>query len=51
MCYSNVMIDDDGAPILMDFGSTIKARIKVDTRSQALMQQVTKPSQLLYLPQ
>ncbi|KAF4571529.1 putative PKS/NRPS-like protein biosynthetic cluster [Pleurotus pulmonarius] len=36
----NVMIADDGVtPILMDFGSTIKARIKIDTRSQALLQQ------------
>ncbi len=35
------MIADDGVtPILMDFGSTIKARIKIDTRSQALLQQV-----------
>jgi len=35
----NVMIADDGAPILMDFGSTIKARIKIDDRRQALLQQ------------
>ncbi|TDL25672.1 protein kinase [Rickenella mellea] len=35
----NVMITDDGAPILMDFGSTIKARIKIESRQQALMQQ------------
>jgi hypothetical protein len=36
------MIGDDGqTPILMDFGSTVKARIKVETRSQALMQQVS----------
>jgi hypothetical protein len=36
------MIADDGVtPILMDFGSTVKARIKVETRSQALMQQVS----------
>ena len=35
------MLSDDGqTPILMDFGSTIKARIQVDTRSQALAQQV-----------
>jgi serine/threonine kinase 16 len=34
------MIDDDGQPILMDFGSTIKARINVETRQQALIQQV-----------
>jgi len=33
------MIADDGAPILMDFGSTIKARIKIDDRRQALLQQ------------
>ncbi|KAF9052448.1 other/NAK protein kinase [Hymenopellis radicata] len=35
----NVMIADNGTPILMDFGSTIKARIHVENRSQALMQQ------------
>jgi serine/threonine protein kinase len=33
------MISDDGRPILMDFGSTIKARIHVENRSQALYQQ------------
>ena len=36
----NVMIADDGSPILMDFGSAIPARIKVETRSDALLQQV-----------
>ena len=36
----NVMIADDGSPILMDFGSAIPARIKIETRSQALLQQV-----------
>ncbi|KAK7463464.1 Serine/threonine-protein kinase env7 [Stygiomarasmius scandens] len=36
----NVMIADDGVtPILMDFGSTTKARIHVENRSQALLQQ------------
>ncbi|KAF9649879.1 other/NAK protein kinase [Thelephora ganbajun] len=35
----NVMVADDGSPILMDFGSAIPARIKVETRSQALLQQ------------
>ncbi|TFK75173.1 Pkinase-domain-containing protein [Pluteus cervinus] len=36
----NVMIADDGStPILMDFGSTIKARVHIETRSQALVQQ------------
>ncbi|KLO06099.1 Pkinase-domain-containing protein [Schizopora paradoxa] len=35
----NVMIADDGIPILMDFGSTIKARIRIDDRRQALLQQ------------
>jgi len=35
----NVMIADDGTPILMDFGSCVKARIKVENRNQALMQQ------------
>lgn len=35
------MIADDGVtPILMDFGSATKARIRVETRSQALLQQV-----------
>lgn len=34
------MIADDGVtPILMDFGSTMKARIHVENRSQALLQQ------------
>ena len=37
----NVMIADDGSPILMDFGSAIPARVKVETRSQALLQQVS----------
>ena len=35
------MIADDGSPILMDFGSTMKARIKVENRQQALLQQVS----------
>ncbi|KDQ59307.1 hypothetical protein JAAARDRAFT_154656 [Jaapia argillacea MUCL 33604] len=36
----NVMIADDGVtPILMDFGSCMKARIKIETRQQALLQQ------------
>ncbi|PCH42502.1 Pkinase-domain-containing protein [Wolfiporia cocos MD-104 SS10] len=35
----NIMIADDGSPILMDFGSTTKARIKIENRSQALLQQ------------
>jgi len=34
------MLADDGTPILMDFGSTIKARIPIETRSQALLHQV-----------
>lgn len=34
------MVADDGTPILMDFGSTMKARIPIDNRSVALMQQV-----------
>lgn len=34
------MIADDGvAPILMDFGSCMKARIPIENRSQALLQQ------------
>jgi hypothetical protein len=40
----NVMIADDGmTPILMDFGSAMKARVRVETRSQALLQQVKRP--------
>ncbi|KAF5342585.1 hypothetical protein D9611_001799 [Ephemerocybe angulata] len=36
----NVMIADDGTtPILMDFGSTMKARIPIENRQQALLQQ------------
>ncbi|KAF7327977.1 Pkinase-domain-containing protein [Mycena kentingensis (nom. inval.)] len=35
----NIMISDEGEPILMDFGSTIKARIPILNRSQALVQQ------------
>ncbi|KAL5526455.1 ENV7 [Sanghuangporus sanghuang] len=35
----NVMIADDGTPILMDFGSAVKARIKIENRQQALLQQ------------
>lgn len=35
------MIADDGkTPILMDFGSTMKARVSIENRSQALLQQV-----------
>lgn len=33
------MLSDDGQPVLMDFGSTIKARIPIENRSQALLQQ------------
>lgn len=34
------MIADDGVtPILMDFGSTMKARVEIETRSDALLQQ------------
>jgi serine/threonine kinase 16 len=36
----NIRIADDGlTPILMDFGSTVKARISIGDRSQALLQQ------------
>ncbi|KAL7424144.1 Serine/threonine-protein kinase env7 [Cryptotrichosporon argae] len=35
----NIMIADDGSPILMDFGSTVKARIDIKTRQQALLEQ------------
>jgi serine/threonine kinase 16 len=40
------MIADDGSPVLMDFGSTIKARIEVQTRQQALLEQVRASSGL-----
>ncbi|KAF8604160.1 protein kinase [Ceratobasidium sp. AG-I] len=37
---ANIMYADDGVtPILMDFGSTIRARIPIENRSQALVQQ------------
>ncbi|KAN0132981.1 Pkinase domain containing protein [Lactarius tabidus] len=36
----NIMVADDGVtPILMDLGSCIKARIPIENRSQALLQQ------------
>ncbi|KII85212.1 hypothetical protein PLICRDRAFT_166831 [Plicaturopsis crispa FD-325 SS-3] len=35
----NVMISDDGRPILMDFGSTVRARVEVRNRFEALEQQ------------
>ncbi|TFY80826.1 hypothetical protein EWM64_g3188 [Hericium alpestre] len=36
----NIMLADDGVtPILMDFGSCLKARIPIQNRSQALLQQ------------
>ncbi|KAJ3807745.1 Pkinase-domain-containing protein [Lentinula lateritia] len=35
----NVMISDEGRPILMDFGSAMRARIKIENRSMALYQQ------------
>jgi len=37
----NVMLADDGHPVLMDFGSTIVARIRIRTRGEALTQQVS----------
>jgi hypothetical protein len=33
------MITDEGTPIVMDFGSTVKARVEITNRSQALVQQ------------
>ena len=37
------MIADDGkTPILMDFGSAMKARVHIESRSQALLQQVCR---------
>ncbi|KAJ6507891.1 other/NAK protein kinase [Mycena vitilis] len=35
----NIMIADDGSPIVMDFGSCVKARVEITNRSQALVQQ------------
>ncbi|KAG8788526.1 hypothetical protein FRC20_004740 [Serendipita sp. 405] len=35
----NIMLSDEGNPILMDFGSTIMARIYITTRGEALVQQ------------
>lgn len=34
----NILLSDDELPILMDFGSLVRARIKITTRSQALLQ-------------
>ena len=34
-----MIADDGGTPILMDFGSTVKARIPIQNRNQALVQQ------------
>ncbi|KAF9511833.1 hypothetical protein BS47DRAFT_1467771, partial [Hydnum rufescens UP504] len=36
---ANVMIDDNDEPILMDLGSAMRARVRIDTRQQALIQQ------------
>lgn len=33
------MISDEGRPVLMDFGSCLKARIQIENRSVALLQQ------------
>ncbi|EIM23923.1 kinase-like protein [Wallemia mellicola CBS 633.66] len=35
----NVMLTDNALPVLMDFGSCIKARVRVNNRSEALIQQ------------
>uniref|UniRef100_A0A1D1YPK8 non-specific serine/threonine protein kinase n=1 Tax=Anthurium amnicola TaxID=1678845 RepID=A0A1D1YPK8_9ARAE len=35
----NILLSDDSQPILMDFGSLVRARIKIQTRNEALMQQ------------
>jgi hypothetical protein len=47
--HRNVMISDDGTPILMDFGSTVKARIPIENRSQALMQQASLQVIVFYI--
>ncbi|KAK9712705.1 Serine/threonine-protein kinase env7, variant 2 [Basidiobolus ranarum] len=36
----NVLIADDGTPILMDFGSLIRGPVTIRTRQQALLEQV-----------
>lgn len=36
----NVMIDDNGIPVLMDLGSANKARVEIKTRSEAQALQV-----------
>lgn len=33
------MLADNALPVLMDFGSCIKARVRVNNRSEALIQQ------------
>jgi hypothetical protein len=38
-----MIADDRVTPIVMDFGSTVKARINIENRSQALLQQVKCP--------
>lgn len=35
----NILLTDDSQPILMDFGSLVRARIKIQTRNEALMHQ------------
>ncbi|RUS13885.1 hypothetical protein BC938DRAFT_477621 [Jimgerdemannia flammicorona] len=47
--HRNVLIDDDGqTPVLMDFGSIARARVKVQTRQMALAQQVGPRRRALY---
>lgn len=43
------MVSDEGQPILMDFGSCRKARVKVENRSMALLEQVS-PVVILVIP-
>ena len=43
-----MIADDRVTPILMDFGSAMKARVKIENRSQALLQQVNFPSRSEY---
>ena len=44
------MIADDGkTPILMDFGSAMKARVPIENRSQALLQQVCRKFDTYFL--
>lgn len=48
----NVMIDDNGIPVLMDLGSANKARVEIKTRSeaQALQDEAAERCSMLFRP-